>query len=200
MQKRLHTVLWRANHSPVVEAAVESELERDHVLLLHFPRSIHVERLLKVLLRNPRRVLLAFAHHEAARCSQPGWSLIHLPPRLAIHLGQLLHIRPGDLRPKEDAIGKTGRPPCRPFALGAHLDGWMRLLVRRKTHPAPGDLRVRARERDLFAGPEPFHELEGFLQLRGTVLSSEADGLKFALAITDGDAQHQTAMGDVVQR
>src|SRR5437667_6973181 len=66
------------------------------------------------------------------------------PPRLAVYLGQLLHIRPCDLRPKEDAIGKTGRPPCRPLALSAHLDGWVRLLIWGKTHPALGEFRVRA--------------------------------------------------------
>src|SRR5262249_56793432 len=63
---RRAAVRRRAVDRPVVQALVEAELELDHALLLHLPRSVHVERALEIGARRGVRRLLPRADAQAA--------------------------------------------------------------------------------------------------------------------------------------
>src|SRR5439155_8346017 len=165
------TILRRAMDRPVIEVVLMPELERNHALLLHFPRSIHGECFVEVLPSRPRRILFTLCDHQTARGSDGSRrSVTCLRARLAVYLRQLLNIGPRDLRSKKYAIGQPGGPPCCSFALGSHLDRRVGLLIWRETHPASGYFRILAFKGDFLSGPKLLHELDRFLELGSAVL------------------------------
>src|SRR5262249_57875070 len=82
------------------------------------------------------------------------------------------------LRAEEDTVGESRRAPCRAFALGAHLERRMWLLVRHESHPALADLRVVSSRRHGLAAPQALHQGQGLLELSCPLLALAAGGLE----------------------